>query len=92
MVTSCAALKKLNPALSCVFYLNTELDFSRSRLFDEFERRPSFWLLALGAGPVLRAAPQWGCKGGACPGNGTLGSRTTRWRRRRSSGSPRAPT
>jgi hypothetical protein len=72
VAASCAALKKLNPELSCVFYLNTELDFSGYRLFDQFEQRPEFWLLGPGGGPVLQRAPQWGCRGGVCPGNGTL--------------------
>eukprot|EP01048_Picozoa_sp_COSAG05_P012907 COSAG05_NODE_1329_length_5159_cov_5.257510_2_plen_518_part_00 len=71
VVASCAALKALNPEISCVFYLNTELDFTGFRLYDDFERHPEYWLLTPnGSAPVRQHGPAWGCTGGVCPASG----------------------
>jgi hypothetical protein len=71
VIRSCTALKALNPEISGVFYLNTELDFTGFRLHDEFERHPEYWLqMPNGSGPVRQHGPNWGCTDGACPANG----------------------
>ena len=71
VVVSCSALKAHNLNISCIFYLNTELDFTGFRLYDEFERRPDLWLMqSSGSVPVQQHGPQWGCKHGSCPAEG----------------------
>jgi hypothetical protein len=67
VIASCSALKALNPEISCVFYLNTELDFTGFRLFDEFQRHPEYWLLQADGSPVQQHGPDWGCTQGVCP-------------------------
>ena len=72
VVASCQWLKSHNPNISCVFYLNTELDFTGFEIYDDFESHPEYWLMDTDDKPVTQAAPQWGCSDGKCPGDGRL--------------------
>jgi hypothetical protein len=70
VIASCSALKEINPGLSCVHYLNTELDFTGYRLFDDFEHHSEFWLLLKNGSAVHQGAPSFGCKNHKCPPEG----------------------
>lgn len=63
----CGALKKRNPKLSCIYYLNSELDFTAYRLHKEFRKLPGYWLRNKTGDVVKQGGPNFGCKNHSCP-------------------------
>jgi len=71
VVAACKALKAINPNLSCIQYLNSELSFTGYKLDDELKAN-RYYLLDVEGKPVYQSGPSFGCKDHKCPKEGLL--------------------
>jgi len=71
VVAARKALKAINPKISCIQYLNSELSFTGYQLDDSLKAN-TYWLKDIHGKPVYQWGPSFGCKNHQCPKEGLL--------------------